>query len=278
MLPIVSIKKKIGVFDSGVGGLWVLRYLQKKLPSYDYIFFGDQAHVPYGKRSIREIKNFSEEITKFLINRDCGIIVIACNTASAASLKYLREKFPRIIFVGLEPAIRLAIDLTKTKEIIVLATPATFQGELYKTVVEKFSQGIKIYKNTCLGLVNQIEEGDLNSIKTKNILEKALLPVIKKGIDSVVLGCTHYPFVIPLIRKIVGKKINIIDSTPAIVERVSNILKENNFKSNNDKGLLNIFTSGEASKMEITLFKLFDQDIKVKEVKWDNNRLNISKK
>ncbi len=279
MFPIDNTKKRIGVFDSGIGGLWILKYLQKELPLYNYVFFGDQIHIPYGKKSIEEIKNFSEEITKFLINKGCGIIVIACNTASAASLGYLRGEFPDIIFIGLEPAIKPAVGLTQSKEIIVLATPATLQGELYKTVVKKFSQGVKIYKNTCPGLVSQIEKGDLNSVGTKDILEKALLPVIKKGVDSVVLGCTHYPFVIPLIRKIVGKKINIIDPTSAIVKRVSDILKGNDFKNyNNKKGSLDIFTSGEISKMKIILFRLFNKEIKVGKIKWNNNKLEITKK
>jgi len=107
-------KINIGIFDSGVGGLWILKYLREKMPEYNYIFFGDQAHVPYGSRSLEEIQKFSEEITKFLIEQNCKLIVVACNTASAASLKYLREKFPDILFVGMEPAVKPAVENSQT--------------------------------------------------------------------------------------------------------------------------------------------------------------------
>jgi len=260
----------IGVFDSGVGGLWILKHLQEELPGCNYIFFGDQAHVPYGTRQMKEIRSFSEDITKFLIEKDCKIIVIACNTASAASLSYLREKFPEIIFVGMEPAIKPAAEKTQTKKVGVLATPATFQGQLYNSVVEKFAQGVEIFKDTCPGLVSQIEKGDLSSKETRAILEKALLPMIEKNIDTVVLGCTHYPFVIPLIKEIVGEKVNVIDPTSAIVHQVLRLLIEHQLfdEAILDKhGKINIFTSGNINDMNPILRKLFNGKITAQEVR-----------
>jgi glutamate racemase len=262
----------IGVFDSGVGGLWILKHLEKSLPKYNYVFFGDQGHVPYGKRQLEEIKLFSEEIVKFLISKNCKIIVIACNTASAVSLKYLREKFPDVLFVGMEPAVKPAAEGTHTKKVGVLATSATFQGELYNYVVERFAHDVEIFKDTCPGLVNQIEKGDLDGIDTYNILEKALKPMLEKNIDTVVLGCTHYPFVIPLIKEIIGEKVNVIDPTYAIVEQVSRILKENNLPSNtSDDGHIDIFTSGKEEDIKPVLSKLFNINVSVEKIDWDND-------
>lgn len=267
----------IGVFDSGVGGLWILKHLKEELPSYNYVFFGDQNHVPYGKRSTEEIKKFSEEITKFLINKDCKIIVIACNTASAASLKYLRENFPGILFVGMEPAIKPAAEVTHTGKVGVLATPATFQGELYNSVVERFAQDVEIFKDTCEGLVEQIEKGDFESKATRLILVKALVPMLEKNIDTVVLGCTHYPFVIPLIKEIVGDDVNVIDPTGAIVRQVARILNENSLRDENlEYKQIEIFSSGEIKSMELILIRLLGKKLKAEKVSWNSDLKIIS--
>ena len=269
----------IGVFDSGVGGLWILKHLQQEIPSYNYIFFGDQGHVPYGERSMEEIKYFSLEITKFLISKDCKVIVIACNTASAAALKYLREKFPDVFFVGMEPAIKPAVEITHTGKVGVLATSATFQGELYNSVVERFAHDVEIFKNTCSGLVDQIEKGNFDSMETHNILDQALLPMLEKNIDTVVLGCTHYPFVISSIKEIVGNKVNVIDPTSAIIRQVSRVLTENSLMDISlGEKTIEIFTSGNIKNMNPILLKLFDKDIYVKRIDWNNNlKLNMIK-
>ncbi len=269
----------IGVFDSGVGGLWILKHLKEEIPGYNYVFFGDQAHVPYGERRMEEIKSFSEEITKFLINKGCKVIVIACNAASAASLEYLRKKFPKIIFVGMEPAIRPAVEMTRTNSIGVLATPATFQGKLYNSVVEKFADGVEISRDTCKGLVEQIEKGNLDSKKVNSILEKALRPMLEKNIDTIVLGCTHYPHVIPQIKKIVGDKVKIIDPTEAVVRRVSNVLDRNQSLEKHFKdGKIDIFTSGKPKVMDFILSTLFNGKMNVKKIKWENDlELNVLK-
>lgn len=147
-------KNPIGIFDSGVGGLSVLRSIREQMPNEDVIYVGDQAHVPYGPRSMEQIQNFSEGITRYLLKHEAKIIVVACNTASAAALKYLRETFSDIQFVGMEPAVKPAAEKTQTGKVGVLATPATFQGALYASVVERFGAGVEFFQHTCPGLVS----------------------------------------------------------------------------------------------------------------------------
>lgn len=264
----------IGVFDSGVGGLWILKHLQSELSQNNYIFFADQGHVPYGERPMQEIRDFSEKISQFLIEKNCKIIVIACNTASAAALIYLRQKFPEILFVGMEPAVKPAVEITHTKKVGVLATPATFQGELYNSVVERFASDVEIFQNTCPGLVKQIEKGEFESIETHMILQQALLPMLEKNIDTVVLGCTHYPFVIQQIKEITGGDIKIIDPTEAIVKRVEMLLKEKeNFilKNKFDKKDIEIFTSGNQDDMVVIASKLLFKNVNIKKVNWTSD-------
>jgi glutamate racemase len=215
----------LGIFDSGVGGLSVLRAIRQELPAESVLYFADQGHVPYGSRSLGEVRAFSEEISRFLLDLDAKLIVVACNTASAAALHHLRRTFPDVPFVGMEPAVKPAAEHTQTGMVGVLATPATFQGALYASVVERFANGVTLLQDTCPGLVAQIETGNLDAPETRAILETALLPMLAKGIDTVVLGCTHYPFVIPLIQKIVGAKVRVIDPAPAVARQVGRLLE-----------------------------------------------------
>jgi len=212
------------MFDSGVGGLSVLRAFQNLHPEWPIIYLADQAHVPYGARSMYAVKNFSEIITHFLISQGCHIIVIACNTASAAALYHLRQMFPATQFVGMEPAVKPAVEFSRSKVIGVLATPATFQGRLFASVVERFANGVTILKDTCPGLVQQIEEGELDTPHTRQILAAAIHPMLEKNVDTIVLGCTHYPFVIPLIQDIAGQQVRIIDPSPAVAHQIQRLL------------------------------------------------------
>jgi glutamate racemase len=259
----------IGIFDSGVGGLSVLREIRSLMPNENIIYFGDQGHVPYGPRSMEQIQNFSEGITNFLLQHNAKIIVVACNTASAAALKYLREKFPDVQFVGMEPAVKPAAEKTQTKKVGVLATPATFQGALYASVVERFASDVEIFQNTCNGLVNQIEAGELDSEKTKKILEDALLPMLEKNIDTVVLGCTHYPFVIPLIEKIVGENVRVIDPAPAVARQVERLLEGRGLRNSSKENAEAVFfTSGDVKLTENVVSKLISEKVEIKSVTW----------
>ena len=259
----------IGVFDSGIGGISVLRVIREQMPAEPISYFGDQGHVPYGSRSMGQIQSFSEAITLFLLTQGAKIIVVACNTASAAALKDLREKFPDISFVGMEPAVKPAAEHTQTGRVGILATPATFQGALYSSVVERFANGVVLLQDTCPGLVQQIEQGNLDGEETRMILEEALLPMLEKNIDTVVLGCTHYPFVIPVVQQIVGDNVRVIDPAPAVAKQVRRVLEAKDmrreFKSQGD---LKLYTSGDPGVLEALLPKLLGERGEVRGVKW----------
>lgn len=266
--------QSIGVFDSGVGGLSVLRSLVQELPFEDIHYFGDQIHVPYGTRSLEEVREFSMEITRFLLDLGVRIIVVACNTASAAALQFLRQKFPDTPFVGMEPAIKPAAETTRTGVVGVLATPATFQGALYASVVERFASNVILIQNTCPGLVQQIERGETEGKETRAILESALLPMLDQGIDTIVLGCTHYPFVIPLIKEITGSSVRVIDPAPAVARQVARLLgSSGKVQSNSRIGTMNFYTSGMTDRFQKLLKKLLNVTGVIQKVNWDKNAL-----
>jgi glutamate racemase len=259
----------IGIFDSGVGGISVLRALSEQMPEESVTYFGDQEHVPYGSRSIEQIQSFSEAITRFLLEQSAKIIVVACNTASAAALKYLREKFPDVQFVGLEPAVKPAAEHTQTGRVGVLATPATFQGALYASVVERFANEVKLYQDTCPGLVQQIEHGKLGGEETYRILQNALLPMLEKHIDTVVLGCTHYPFVIPLIKQIVGENVRVIDPAAAIAKQAGRLLEARGMRNKSGtKGVVKFYTSGDPNALKSLLPIFLGEAGEVLRVEW----------
>jgi glutamate racemase len=262
----------MGVFDSGVGGISVLRAIRGQMPEESVIYFADQGHVPYGSRSMQQIQTFSEGITRFLLEQGSKIIVVACNTASAAALKYLREKFPEVQFVGMEPAVKPAAEHTQTGKVGVLATPATFQGALYASVVERFANGVELFQNTCPGLVHQIEQGNLKGRETRRILENALFPMLEKDIDTVVLGCTHYPFVIPLIQQIVGANVRVIDPAPAVAKQAGRLLEAKRLRNNSDsKGEIKFYTSGDPDLLKSLLPELLGNSGTVQKVKWHSD-------
>jgi glutamate racemase len=267
-----SSSSPIGVFDSGVGGISVLRALREQMPEESVIYFGDQGHVPYGSRSMEEIQGFSEAITRFLLERGAKIIVVACNTASAAALKYLREKFSDVQFVGMEPAVKPAAEHTQTGKVGVLATPATFQGALYASVVERFANGVELFQDTCPGLVQLIEQGKLDGDETRRILARALLPMLEKNIDTVVLGCTHYPFVIPLIQQIVGENVRVIDPAPAVAKQTGRLLDARGLRNRSgSKADVKFYTSGDPDVLKSQLPKLLGESGDVRSIEWLND-------
>lgn len=243
------------------------------MPQENIIYFGDQGHVPYGPRLLKQIQDFSEGITRFLLAQNSKIIVVACNTASAAALKYLRETFPDVQFVGMEPAVKPAAEKTQTGKVGVLATPATFQGALYASVVERFANGVELFQNTCNGLVQQIELGNLNGDETKKILEDALHPMLEKNIDTVVLGCTHYPFVIPLIERIVGEKVRVIDPAPSVAKQVKRLVEAGEMANQSGQdGKVRFITSGEADSVKSIIKVLLGIESEVEAVTWISDR------
>jgi len=265
----------IGIFDSGVGGLSVLRAVQRVMPCHPIIYLADQGHVPYGARTSDEVRRFSEGITRFLLGRGAKLIIVACNAASAAALYHLRAVFPDVPFVGMEPAVKPAAANTHSGVIGVLATPVTFQGELYASVVERFASGVKVLEDVCPGLVGQIEAGDLHGEKTRSILEKALLPMVQEGVDTVVMGCTHYPFVIPLIQEIVGPEVQVIDPAPAVARQAQRLLEGRGWLAGCDgPASAQFFTSGDPAHMQGMLPTFLGETHEVKNVVWESGILH----
>ncbi|MBN2048403.1 MAG: glutamate racemase [Anaerolineaceae bacterium] len=264
----------IGIFDSGIGGISVLKEIRRQLPEYSYLYFADQIHVPYGSRSLAEVKKFSEEITRFLLRRGASLIVVACNTASGAALRDLRELLPEIPFVGMEPAVKPAVMATKTNKIGVIATQATFNGNLYPALVERYGQDVEIFEDPCIGLASKIEQGPSGMREARKILERAVRPMREAGIDVLVLGCTHYPLIRPVIQEIVGEHVQIIDPAPAIARQVQRLLEEYRIKPDPEAVSARYFTSGDTEVLRNALrIYLNEASALVGGVKWDGDLL-----
>ena len=262
----------------------MIRSIWIELPDEDLLFLADQAHVPYGPRPLEEVRQFAKEITRFLLDQGAKLIVVACNAASAAALQYLRQTFPQTIFVGMEPAVKPAVEHSQSKVVAVLATPATFQGQLYASLVDRFAAGTLLLQHTCPGLVAQIEAGDLDGCSTRQILEEALRPMLAQGADTVVLGCTHYPFVIPLIQQIVGPDVRVIDPAPAVARQVRYVLETQNLCRQspiNESPAADInpivrtrfLTTGDASRFQTALSHLLGVQAKTTRIEWIDGRL-----
>jgi glutamate racemase len=220
--------RPIGIFDSGVGGLTVANAISLLLPDETIFYIGDTARIPYGNKSKDDIEKFSLEMTKFLLDKNCKAIVIACNTASAYALEAVRNTYPDIPVIAMEPAVKPAIEQSKTGAIGVLATLGTLKSDRYSHLKDKFGQGIQILENPCLGLVDNIEAGKWNDPETILLLETILKPMVVAQVDHIVLGCTHYPIVIPLIANIMGDSVQLVNPAPAIAKQVYRQLVERN--------------------------------------------------
>ncbi len=217
----------IGIFDSGIGGLSIWKEIITLLPNENTIYLADSKNAPYGQKTKQEIIDLSVKNTDLLIKKGCKIIVVACNTATTNAIDFLRKNYT-IPFIGIEPAIKPAALKTKTKKIGILATKGTLNSELFSNQAAEFSENIEIIEQIGEGLVPLIESGKINSIALDILLKKYLFNLIEKEIDYLVLGCSHYPFLIPQIKLIIGDKIKIIDSGEAVAKQVENILKQNN--------------------------------------------------
>lgn len=271
----MSNSSPIGIFDSGVGGLSVWREIARQLPHEDTLYFADQIHIPYGPRSLQEIRSFSEAITRFLLDRGCKLIVVACNAASAAALKHLRATFPDIPFVGMEPAVKPAAETTHTGVVGVMATPATFQGELFASVVERFANGVQLVKEVCPGLVQQVEAGRLDTPDTLAMLDRFLQPIREAGADTIVLGCTHYPFVIEAIRRL-APGVNVIDPAPAVARQIDRVLRERGLHCAADRiGQHRFVTSGNLDRYQDILRLLVKVEVPGQHAQWSADQTSL---
>jgi glutamate racemase len=270
-------ERPIGMLDSGLGGLSILREIRLLLPGEDVLFLADQAHVPYGPRTLEQVRAFSLGIAQFLIEQNAKAIVVACNTASAAALRTLREALPDTPFIGMEPAVKPAAEATRTRAVGVLATPATFQGELFASVVERFAGGVRVVQQTLPGLVERIEAGDLNGRRTLEILRKAIPPLVEQGVDTLVLACTHYPFVIPQISALAGPGVRVIDPAPAIARQTERVLRAGGLNAPSGRsGRITFISSGNPSRLAQMAEKLIGEKGEAKQAVWEGERLRIA--
>ncbi|MCB9081480.1 MAG: glutamate racemase [Lewinellaceae bacterium] len=216
----------IGVFDSGVGGLTVANAILDLMPAEAIHYVGDTAHLPYGPKPVEEIRHYSEVIVGYLLDQGCKLIVVACNTATAAALEHLRQRWPEVPIVGMEPAVKPATAATRSGVIGVLATRGTITSSRYAALASRYAQDIRMLQDPCMGLVEHIEAGRLHDSETAALLQKVLAPMQAAGADTYVLGCTHYPLVIPLLRELLGDTVTLINPAPAVARQVNRLLSE----------------------------------------------------
>ena len=214
----------IGVFDSGVGGLTILSALRKELPQENYIYFGDTANCPYGMRSDAEIIELSIQASHFLIEQGVKLIVVACNTASQAALNSLRATFPSIRFVGVVPAVKPAARATKKGRIGIAATNQAAKAIYLQQLIDEFAGGIQAFAVGCPELVTLVEQGEIDGLAVEETVKKALNPILREDVDVIVLGCTHFPILRPVIEHVTFHKIHVIDSSNAVARRTHYVL------------------------------------------------------
>ncbi len=213
--PAVSADAPIGVFDSGVGGISVLQHIHALLPHEQLLYVADSKYAPYGSKTPEEIQSRCFAIADFLIEKGVKAIVVACNTATAAAIDLMRARYALPI-IGMEPAVKPAAEASRNGVIGVLATVGTLKSAQFAGLLESYGRNVKVVTQGCVGLVECIERGELNGAVTRKLLEQYCQPLLDEGADTIVLGCTHYPFVKPLIRQIVGDGVTLIDTGAAV--------------------------------------------------------------
>lgn len=236
----ISDKQPIGIFDSGIGGTSIWKEIHSLLPNEQTIYLSDSRNAPYGQKSAQEILNLSIKNTEFLLEQNCKLIVVACNTATTNAIQYLRQHFP-ISFIGIEPAIKPASILSKSKKIGILATKGTLNSTLFEKTSATINQEVEIIEQIGEGLVELIENNQIDSKEMHHLLTKYLRPMIEENVDCLVLGCTHYPYLIPKIKEITGESFRIIDSGEAVARQTKKILSDENLLNQDINIKENIF-------------------------------------
>jgi glutamate racemase len=255
-------KSAIGIFDSGLGGLTVMSAVTKLMPKENIIYFGDTAHVPYGSKSKKVVTDFSLGISKFLVKHNVKMIVVACNTASAFSLDTLKKKIKVPVIGVIKAGSNMAIKNTKNKKIAIIGTEGTIKSKAYIKEIKKYDKSVKIFSQACPLFVPLVEEGWFNTKITKDIIKKYLDDIINKKIDTIILGCTHYPLLKKSIREVIGSHINIVDSAIAVAYEVKKLLQEENIENNAEKGKYIFYVSDCPEKFKKLGSNFFAKKIK----------------
>jgi len=249
--------QSIGIFDSGIGGTSIFKEINALLPHENTIYLADSKNAPYGNKSRDEIIALSVKNTELLLEKNCKLIVVACNTATTNAIKILRETY-NVPFIGIEPAIKPAALNTQTNAIGILATKGTLSSELFHNTTDLYTNGIKVIEQIGEGIVPLIEEGETNSAKMKSLLKVYLKPMLNADIDYLVLGCTHYPYLIPLLLEMLPKHVKIIDSGLAVAKQTKAVLRQHEFLNIRTQNTKNIFYSnGNITVLKKILDKKF---------------------
>lgn len=241
------------------------------LPGENLLYLADQAHVPYGPRAHAEIIKFCVGITRFFQTQRAKAIVIACNRASAAALTPLRQRFPELLFVGMEPAVKPAAQLTKTGRVGVLATVGTLESERYASLMARFARNVMVWEDPCVGLVDLIEAGQTNTPETEQFLRQVLAPMLANDVDTLVLGCTHYPFIRPLLTHI-APHLTIIDPAPAVAQQTYRLLQQTNLLCTaNTNHTITLLTTGPLTPFTQLAQRLIGYEGKTGTAVWQNS-------
>jgi glutamate racemase len=257
----------VGVFDSGVGGLNVLRAIRRELPQAGFVYVADQAHIPYGSRLPSEVLGYADGITRFLIAQGAEVVVVACNTASAAALEELRHRYPGIRFVGMEPAVKPAAQRSRRRAVGVLATPGTLRSDRFASVVARFALDVEVHEEACPGLVQRIEAGEIDGPELEAMLRGFVAPLLARGIDALVLGCTHYPFVLLALERICGPGVEIVDPSPAVARQVARVVADARSRSGEPERVLHV-TTGAPQAFRAVLARLGCEPGEVRGAAW----------
>ncbi len=255
----------IGIFDSGIGGITIYKEIHTLLPNENIVYLADSKNAPYGGKSKGKIIEYSVKNTEFLLQHNCKLIVVACNTASTNAVKYLREHYT-VPIIRVQPAIKPAALHSKTKNVGILATNGTLKSELLFETSQKFATGVNVVEQVGEGLVSLIESGKTNSPEMTVLLNKYIQPMLAKNIDQLVLGCTHYPFLIPQIKKIVGNKVNILDSGEAIARQTKVILEQENIINTSNSSVELEFYTNDHSIVLQNILNTFKKNLVVQKI------------
>lgn len=266
----MSEQNPIGIFDSGVGGLSVAKEIRQLLPLEDIIYYADSAYCPYGDKDPHIVRRREQAIVEFLLAQGAKLIVVACNTASSTGLEGLRKMFT-VPIVGMEPAVKPAVAATKNGKIGVLATCLTIGGDRFAALVKRYAENTKVITQPCPGLVELIENGKLEEPETEEVLKGFLQPVLEQGADTVVLGCTHYPFLRPMVERMAGPKVSVIDTGLAVAKQVHRVLRDNDLAvQEGPRGKEQFYTSGAANMVAKVIGTLWSNDnVNIKSVSLD---------
>lgn len=256
-------ERPIGIFDSGVGGLSILKAIQDHLPNENLLYFADSKYAPYGQLDEDILKQRCLFIADFFIKQNAKAMVIACNTATALMAEWLRAEYD-IPIIAIEPAIKPAAQLSSRKKIGVFATTHTLNSQRYKDLKLRFAQDLEIFESDCQGFVTQVEHGELDSLKTITLIETNLLPMLDQGIDTLVLGCTHYPFLTPTIQQVAGDyPLQIIDNAEAVSQHLATVLFNLDVINYNNDNLVKFYTSCNKLRTSMVFQQLLNREASV---------------